>query len=445
MLGKLFRRSAPNDAPPEAAARNDAPTEALAPVRRSPQDGHDTIEIDQLDEAARIFENPARHDELGLKTLRLPDWFDFELSPESPEYRAQQLRLWEAVTARTNYDIRVNEDTPGAGDMDAWRRPAFYGTGDSHVAGEQILAMGLIVLRSGVRPGSRVIEYGAGFGQNSVALARLGAKVDTVDINAGFCASIRTQAEKFELDLTPHEAPFGFNPADQDGAYDVVLFYESFHHCLDFATVIPALEKMLAPGGKILLAGEPIFRGEQPYMPIDWGIRLDWQATAVMRIRGWMELGFREAFLTRQFMNSGFVWRHHAVPQAGPANLYEFTRWDTPVSMDQWSLSLDEETGWRAPQPGGRWSRSNAVLRLPRHQGAVEISCRCHHDDGRVVTMSLGSDMIRFSLGQGEQRTVRLPMHGLADQDLRITTNADRRPHEVDEDLGIFVETVGPA
>ena len=124
MLGKLFRRSAPNDAPPEAAARNDAPTEALAPVRRSPQDGHDTIEIDQLDEAARIFENPARHDELGLKTLRLPDWFDFELSPESPEYRAQQLRLWEAVTARTNYDIRVNEDTPGAGDMDAWRRPA---------------------------------------------------------------------------------------------------------------------------------------------------------------------------------------------------------------------------------------------------------------------------------------------------------------------------------
>jgi|KBSMisStandDraft_5_1062788.scaffolds.fasta_scaffold71218_2 2-polyprenyl-3-methyl-5-hydroxy-6-metoxy-1,4-benzoquinol methylase len=434
MFGKLFGRAAPS-----AALRED-----MAPARRTPQDGHDTIEIDQLDEAARIFEDPARHNELGQKTLRLPDWFNFELSPDRPEFREQQLRLWEAVTARTNYDIRINEDTPGAGDIDAWRRPAFYAAGDSHVAGEQVLAMGLILLRSNARPGSRVIEYGAGFGQNSVAFARLGATVDTVDINPGFCASIRTQAERFELDLTPHEAPFGFNPAGKDGAYDVVLFYESFHHCLDFASVIPAIEKMLAPGGKILLAGEPIFRGEQPYMPIAWGIRLDWQATAVMRIRGWMELGFREDFLTRQFMNSGFLWRHHAVPQAGPANLYEFTRWDTPVSMENWSLSLDEEAGWRAPEPGGRWARSNAVLRLPRHDGAVEIICRCHHDDGRFVTMTLGSETIQFALAQGERKTVRLPMRGLPDQDLKITTNNDRRQHEVDEDLGIFVEKLGP-
>jgi len=434
MFGKFFGRAAP------ATPRIEHP----APPPRSPQDGHDTIEIDQLDEAARIFEDPSRHGELGLKTLRLPDWFDFDLQPDQPEFREQQLRLWEAVTARKNYDIRIDEDTPGAGDIDAWRRPAFYAAGDSHVAGEQILAMGLIVLRSNARPGSRVIEYGAGFGQNSVALARLGAKVDTVDINPGFCASIRTQAERFELDLTPHEAPFGFNPAGQDGIYDVVLFYESFHHCLDFVSVIPQLEKMLAPGGKILLAGEPIFRGEQPYMPIAWGIRLDWQATAVMRIRGWMELGFREDFLMRKFMDSRFWWCHHVVPQAGPANLYEFKRWDAPVSMEHWSLSLDEEPGWRMPQPGGRWARNNAVLRLPRHEGMVEIVCRCHHDDGRSVNMTLGPETIQFALAQGERKTVRLPMHRLTDQELKIATNNDRRQHEVDEDLGIFVETIGP-
>jgi len=75
----------------------------------------------------------------------------------------------------------------------------------------------------------------------------------------------------------------------------------------------------------------------------------------------------------------------------------------------------------------------------------VEIACRCHHDDGRDVTMTLGSETIQFSLSQGEQRTARLPMHGLPDQDLRITTNADRRPHEIDEDLGIYIETIGPA
>src|SRR6185369_5979019 len=131
------------------------------------------------DEAARIFEDPSRQGELGTKTLRLPDWFDFDLPPDGPEFYAQQLRLWEAVTARQNYDPNANEDTPGIGELDAWRRPAFYAWGDPQIAGEQVMAMGLILLRSGVKPGSRVIEYGAGFGQNSVAFARLGAKVDT--------------------------------------------------------------------------------------------------------------------------------------------------------------------------------------------------------------------------------------------------------------------------
>jgi hypothetical protein len=82
---------------------------------------------------------------------------------------------------------------------------------------------------------------------------------------------------------------------------------------------------------------------------------------------------------------------------------------------------------------------------LPRHNGAVEIICRCHHDDGRSVRMTLGSETIQFTLSQGERKTVRLPMHGLPDQDLRIETNDDRRQHEVDEDLGIFIETIGPA
>ena len=402
------------------------------------------IEMDQLDEAARIFEDEARHAELGTKTLKLPDWFDFDLSPEGPEFRQQQLRLWEAITGRENYDPSANEDTPGVGELDAWRRPAFYAWGNSHIAGEQILATGLIMLRSGARPGSRIIEFGAGFGQTALAFARLGAKVDTVDINPGFCSAINVQAERFEVDLSAHVGHFGFNPAEHDGVYDIILFYESFHHCFDFPTVIPQLEKMLAPGGKIMLAGEPVFRDDQAPMPIDWGIRLEWQNVAVMRIRGWMELGFREHYLTRQFMNSGFMWNHHAVPQAGPANLYEFTRWTDAISMEHWPLSPMEAQCWRAAQDHGRWSRGESVLRLPRHDGAVEITCVCHNHSGRDVIMTLGAERLEFSLTLGERRTVSIPMHGLPDQELRILTNTDRLEHEFPEELGIFVETIRP-
>jgi len=418
--------------------------QSAIPVRQSPQDGHDMIDMAQLDEAARIFENETRHGELGTKTLKLPDWFDFGLHPDGPEFREQQLRLWEEITQRQNYNASLHEDTPEIGDCDAWRRPAFYAWGNPRIAGEQIAAMGLIVLHSNIRPGSRVIEYGAGFGQNSVALARLGAKVDTVDISPGFCSAVRTQAERFEIDLEPFLGPFGFNPAGQPGAYDLILFYESFHHCFEFSTVIPQLEEMLAPDGKIILAGEPVFRDAVPPMPTEWGIRLEWQNVAVMRIRGWMELGFREHYLTRQFMNSGFMWKHHAFPGAGPANLYEFKRWSGAIPMEQWPLSVAEAQCWRGPQDGGQWSRGESFLRLPRHQGRVELTCVCHNKSGRDVIMTLGDERLEFSLAQGERRTVSLPMHGLPDQDLHISTNTDRLEHEFPEELGIFVEVIRP-
>src|SRR6187402_1302052 len=64
------------------------------------------ITIDQLDESAQIFLDESRHGELGTKTLKLPDWFDHDLAPDSEAFRAQQLRLWEAVTARSAYDPR---------------------------------------------------------------------------------------------------------------------------------------------------------------------------------------------------------------------------------------------------------------------------------------------------------------------------------------------------
>ena len=418
-------------------------TEPAAAARRSPQDGHDMIEIDQLDDAARIFVH-GPHAELGRKTLRLPDWFDFDLDPDGPEFRTQQLRLWEAITARENYDPSVNEDCPEVGGLDAWRQPGFYASGSSYVVGEQLLGMGLILVRSAATPASRVIEYGAGFGQNAVAFARFGCKVDTVDINPGFCSAVTTQAERFQIDLTAHAAPFGYNPAGKDGVYNVILFSECFHHCWDFPAVIPQLEKMLAPDGKILLAGESIYRGPQAPMPTDWGIRLEWETVAVMRIRGWMELGFREEYLTRQFMNHGFIWGYHAVPQAIPANLYEFVRWTHPTPMQAWPMSPAEESVWHAPQHGGRWSRGASYLRLPRYHGIAEMTCICHHSSGRDVELSWGEERLTLHFSPGERKTIRLAMSGLPDQDLKITSNTDRLDTEFPDELGIFVETFGP-
>ncbi|MFZ5705447.1 MAG: class I SAM-dependent methyltransferase [Pseudomonadota bacterium] len=279
--------------------------------------------MEDLDEVAADFQRGNGERWRG-RSLILPDWFDTNLDPLDAAYCQQMLRLWEAITARKGYDPLLNEDTPEIAELDAIYKPAFYASGESHFAGAQMMAMGHIIMRSGVRPGDRVLEYGAGFGQTALALARLGARVDTVDVNPHFCKAVATAADHYSVELNPHVGQFGFNPAGASNAYSLIFFYESFHHCIEFNTLIPQLPSLLADRGKVILAGEPIFEQLCPDLPYLWGFRLDWENVAVMRIRGWLELGFQRDFLLALFARSGFACSYHGDPNSHWAQVYEF-------------------------------------------------------------------------------------------------------------------------
>ncbi len=279
--------------------------------------------IEDLDEVAADFQRGDGERWRG-RSLILPEWFETGLDPLGSDYYQQMLRLWEAITARKGYDPLLNEDTPEIADLDAIYKPAFYASGDSHFAGAQMMAMGHIIMRSDIRPGDRVLEYGAGFGQTALALARLGARVDTVDVNPHFCKAVATAAERYSVDLNPHLGQFGFNPSGVNSAYSLIFFYESFHHCIEFNSLIPQLPSLLADQGKVILAGEPIFEQLCPDLPYLWGFRLDWENVAVMRIRGWLELGFQRDFLLALFARSGFACTHYSDPNSHWAQIYEF-------------------------------------------------------------------------------------------------------------------------
>lgn len=293
--------------------------------RTAEQEHRLSITADHLDKIAFDFQT-GNHAPWRGSVLGLPEWFDVNHAPTSLAFRNQMLRFWCEITGRTNYNPTEHEDTPEIADADSLIRPAFYGSSDLHYAGAQIIAMGHIVMRSGVVAGDRVLEYGAGFGQTALAFARLGAQVDTVDINPAFCKAVKRSAEHFLATLTPHLGEFGLNPAGHDHAYKLILFYESFHHCFDFFGLIETLPSLLAPGGRILLAGEPIFDQICPELPYPWGFRLDWENVAVMRHRGWMELGFQRTFLLDLFEQAGFTCRVYTDPNSHWATIYDFQR-----------------------------------------------------------------------------------------------------------------------
>ncbi len=241
--------------------------------------------------------------------LRLPAWFRKDLDPLSDAYAAQQHRLWQVIAGvDETYDPTLHEKEQPWGDIDAVRTPGYFVRRDPLAvlaASDHVLATGMLLKHSGLKAGDWALEYGAGFGQTALALARLGVNVDTVDISSTFCGYVRQQADFFRVPLTPFHEQFGHNPRP-GRKYQLIWFYESFHHCLQFQTVVPLLREFLAEGGRILLGGEPIVEQENDAVPYPWGMRLHSEVVAVVRRQRWFELGFSENFLFRLFERSGF-------------------------------------------------------------------------------------------------------------------------------------------
>lgn len=314
-----------------------------------------TLPFSELDNAVAAW--TASGDGVGPEWARYrsavfapPDWFDWSLEPLSDAYKQQQLRLWSAVAQKGEYSAEYNEQTDEIVQYDAVRSPGFYIRRDPAAVGyaaEQILATGHMLAHCGLKPGDRALEYGAGFGQTALALARLGVRVDTVDISPGFCDAVAAQAAYFGVDLTPHKGEFGFNPRPGE-QYQAIIFYESFHHCLEFENVIGSLKAMLSKEGRLILCGEPIVPAGTVSIPYPWGLRMDAANLAVVRLRGWMELGFQREFIFKLFGMHEFAVSEHNLPGFHYANLYLAEPCLPHISV----VSIFREYLGRDPEPG---------------------------------------------------------------------------------------------
>jgi ubiquinone/menaquinone biosynthesis C-methylase UbiE len=110
----------------------------------------------------------------------------------------------------------------------------------------------------------RSLEIGAGTGYFSLNLqlaGRVGAATCT-DISPGMLAALETNAERLGLDVTTvacdaEQLPF------EDGSFDLVLGHAILHHIPDLATAFAEFDRVLAPGGTLVFAGEPSRVGDR--------------------------------------------------------------------------------------------------------------------------------------------------------------------------------------
>ncbi len=246
------------------------------------------------------------------------------LDPFSPHYRDAAIALYFELRGRGGDGYRPERDEKGDG-----RVPPHPFTGVSPWALQdtgmvaEFLDSWAQILRALALPAggnASVLEYGPGSGQLLLMLARMGLDAHGVDIDQSALDALNAQAAAMGLALRTERGEFGEGFAGQ--RFDRIVFFEAFHHALEFDALLRRLQDRLTPGGRLIFCGEPIARRPEPGIPYPWGPRLDALSVFCIRRYGWMELGFTHAFFMETLRRNGWYAELYRVPGSPRALTY---------------------------------------------------------------------------------------------------------------------------
>jgi SAM-dependent methyltransferase len=110
----------------------------------------------------------------------------------------------------------------------------------------------------------RSLEIGSGTGYFTLNLMRAGliGRATCTDISPGMLATLAANAEQLGLEVSTAVADAECLPFE-DGSFDLVLGHAVLHHIPDLPRAFREFERVLAPGGTLLFAGEPSRYGDR--------------------------------------------------------------------------------------------------------------------------------------------------------------------------------------
>ncbi len=134
---------------------------------------------------------------------------------------------------------------------------------------------------------ARSLEIGSGTGYFTLNLMRAGVieQATCTDISPGMLATLAANAQRLGLDVETVAADAESLPF-ADESFDLVLGHAVLHHIPDLARAFAEFERVLAPGGMLVFAGEPS----------RWGDRI---ATVPKRVAGMLAPYWRRAIAAR--------------------------------------------------------------------------------------------------------------------------------------------------
>ena len=236
--------------------------------------------------------------------------------PFSPAYKDFWSKQYEAVAQRTyTFENELHDFDPK---MESGVYP--YNTRDPKIIAAHVIAAGAILEAIPFPPPARVLELGVGFGNTAFQIGLSGYDVTVLDIEKKYLDSVKSRFDREGLSVNCVHGEF-FEAANLDGQFDVILFYECFHHCLEHVALLAMLKTKLTARGVIIFAGEAIDND----IPFPWGLNTSGQAVWSIRHFGWMELCFREDYFLDLLHRVGFTVSKSPSPHSSHSVVYTAT------------------------------------------------------------------------------------------------------------------------
>ncbi|MGP9811914.1 class I SAM-dependent methyltransferase [Rhodopseudomonas sp. NSM] len=195
-----------------------------------------------------------------------------------------------------------------------------YNTRDPKIVALHLIAAGTILDSITKPPPARVLEMGVGWGNTALQIGLCGYDVTVLDIEQKYLDIVKRRFGREGLDVNCINGEF-FSAEQIDGKFDIILFYECFHHCIEHVALLAMLKRKLNPGGIILFAGETI----DNTLPFAWGLNPSGQGVWSIRHHGWMELTFTERYFLDLLHRAGFEVTKNQSPHSAHSVVYTAT------------------------------------------------------------------------------------------------------------------------
>ena len=243
--------------------------------------------------------------------------------PFSPEYALLQKRLY-ALVAKKAY---ATENEATNFDFEKARHDFFpYNTRSPEFVGLQLQAQGFVIRNLALKPGSRIVEFGAGWGNMAMHLTMMGFDVTAVELNPPSISLMKHRAEIHQRIIRFANQDMVAFAAETGERFHAALFVASFHHCDDHNRLLANLDRIIEDDGCVIFADEPIVPARTPFMPYPWGLRLEGHSLYYVRNHGWLELGFQESYFREALRRAGWQARCIQSTVRNVGDLYIATR-----------------------------------------------------------------------------------------------------------------------